>query len=163
MELNAVDLALVLIALVSITIGAWRGFLYEILSLAGWFVAFFLARWFAADVAAVLPMSGASAGLRLAVAFVLVFVAAAFAAGLVSWLVRKLVSQLGLRPVDRVLGAVFGMVRAALLLVLGGFVVGMTPLAKHEMWVASAGGPLLLKAAEMGKTLLPTELAKVIP
>lgn len=163
MELNAVDLALVLIALVSITIGAWRGFLYEILSLAGWFVAFFLARWFAADVAAVLPMSGASAGLRLAVAFVLVFVAAAFAAGLVSWLVRKLVSQLGLRPVDRVLGAVFGMVRAVLLLVLGGFVVGMTPLAKHDMWVASAGGPLLLKAAEMGKTLLPTELAKVIP
>lgn len=163
MELNAVDLALVLIALVSISIGAWRGFLYEIISLAGWFVAFFLARWFAADVAAVLPMSGASAGLRLAVAFVLVFVAAAFAAGLVSWLVRKLVSQLGLRPVDRVLGAVFGMVRAVLLLVLGGFVVGMTPLAKHEMWVASAGGPLLLKAAEMGKTLLPTELAKVIP
>ena len=108
-------------------------------------------------------MSGASAGLRLAVAFVLVFVAAAFAAGLVSWLVRKLVSQLGLRPVDRVLGAVFGMVRAVLLLVLGGFVVGMTPLAKHDMWVASAGGPLLLKAAEMGKTLLPTELAKVIP
>jgi membrane protein required for colicin V production len=163
MALNAVDIAILLIAVISISVGAWRGFLYEVLSLAGWFVAFFLARWFAADVAALLPMSGASAGLRLAVAFVLVFVGAAFAAGLVSWLVRKLVAQLGLRPVDRLLGAVFGMIRAVLVLVVGGFVVGLTPLAKHEVWAESAGGPLLLKAADAGKTLLPTELVKVLP
>ncbi len=163
MALNTVDIAILLVAMISIFIGAWRGFLYEVLSLAGWFAAFFLARWLAADVAAMLPMAGASAGLRLVVAFVLVFVGAAFAAGLVSWLVRKLVAQLGLRPVDRLLGAVFGMIRAVLLLIVGGFVVGMTPLAKHEMWVASAGGPLLLKAADAGKTLLPNELVKVLP
>lgn len=163
MVLNAVDIAILLIALVSIIIGAWRGFLYEILSIGGWVLAFFAARAFADDVAVLLPMSGASAGLRLAVAFVLMFVATAFAAGLVSWLVRKLVTQLGLRPVDRVLGAAFGMVRAVLLLVAGGFVVGMTPLAQHEVWAESAGGPLLLKAADAGKTLLPSELVKVLP
>lgn len=163
MTMNAVDIAILLIALISIMIGAWRGFLYEVLSLAGWFVAFFVARWFAADVAAWLPMSGASDGLRLVVAFVLVFVATAFAAGMVSWLVRKLVTRLGMRPVDRVLGAAFGMVRAVLLLVVGGFVVGMTPLANNEIWAESAGGPLLLKAADAGKTLLPPELVKVLP
>lgn len=163
MDLNAVDIAILLIALISISIGAWRGFLYEVLSLAGWFVAFMVARWFAAEVAVLLPMSGASAGLRLVVAFVLLFVATAFAAGLVSWLVRKLVTRLGMRPVDRVLGAAFGMVRAVLLLVVGGFVVGMTPFAKHEVWAESAGGPLLLKAADAGKALLPSELVKVLP
>jgi membrane protein required for colicin V production len=163
MVVNAVDLMLSLVVLVSLAVGAWRGFLYEVFSLAGWVAAFFLARLWAADVAQHLPMTGASDGLQYAAAFVLVFVATAFVAGLISWLIRKLAVQVGLRPVDRVLGATFGVVRAAVLLVVLAFGVTLTPLAKHEAWVQSPGAQFLVVVAQQGKTWLPEELMKVLP
>ena len=39
-----------------------------------------------------------------------------FAAGLVSWLIKKLVETVGLRPVDRTLGGFFGLARGVVLL-----------------------------------------------
>lgn len=163
MELNAVDMALALGVCLSLAVGAWRGFLYEVFSLAGWVAAFFMARWWAADVAVRLPMGAASEGLRYAVAFVVVFVVAAFVAGLISWLIRKLANKVGLRPVDRVLGAFFGLVRAAFLSVVLAFGVSLTPLAKHAAWVQSAGAQFLVGVAQQGKPMLPEELLKVLP
>ncbi len=163
MELNVVDLALVLGVCLSLAVGAWRGFLYEVFSLAGWVLAFFMARWWANEVAEKLPMGGASEGLRYGAAFVVVFVVAAFAAGLVSWLIRKLAVKVGLRPVDRVLGAFFGAVRAAVLSVVVAFGVTLTPLAKHEAWVQSSAAQFLVGVAQQGKPFLPEELLKVLP
>ena len=37
--------------LVSVVIGAWRGLLYEVLSVLGWVAAFVLAQWLAVDTA----------------------------------------------------------------------------------------------------------------
>lgn len=163
MGLNVVDVGVCVVVLLSLTIGAWRGFLYEVFSLAGWVVAFLSARWLAADVVAYLPWEGASQGLRYAAAFVAVFVVAAFAAGLVSWLIRKLATQVGLRPVDRVLGAVFGLVRAAALLVALAFGVTLTPLAKNPAWMQSGSAQFLAAVAQQGKPWLPEELLKVLP
>lgn len=163
MSYNVVDAGVLVIVLVSLSIGAWRGFLYEVFSLVGWVVAFISARWLAADVVPFLPLDGVSDGLRYAAAFVVVFVAAAFAAGLVSWLIRKLAAQVGLRPVDRVLGAVFGLVRASALLLILAFGVSLTPLAKNEAWTQSGSAQFLAAMAQQGKPWLPEELLKVLP
>lgn len=163
MSYNMVDLGVLLVVLVSLAVGAWRGFLYEVFSLVGWVVAFACARWLASDVVLFLPLGGASEGLRYAAAFVAVFVAAAFAAGLVSWLIRKLAVQVGLRPVDRVLGAMFGLVRAAALLVILAFGVSLTPLSKNEAWTQSSSAQFLAAVAQQGKPWLPEELLKVLP
>ena len=48
--------------------------------------------------------------------FAVVFMATVFAAGLLSWLIKKLVETVGLRPVDRTLGGVFGLARGLVLL-----------------------------------------------
>lgn len=160
--MNPVDVAVALVIVFSLVLGAWRGFLYELLSIAGWVLAFVAARWFAADVAGRLPMQGASPELRLVVAFAAVFVGVAFAAGLVTWLVRKLVSASALRPVDRSLGLVFGLFRAALILVVVGVVAAATPLGRQEFWVSSASGTWLRWAGERGMALLPEDLGKVL-
>lgn len=89
---------------VSLLIGAWRGLVYEVLSVLGWALSFYLAQWFAPDVASRLPLQGASEPVRYAAAFVLVFVVAVLLAGLLAVLVKKLVEAVGLRPVDRTLG-----------------------------------------------------------
>ena len=48
----ALDWIFVALLLASMLMGAWRGLVYEVLSLAGWVVAFLVAQWFAADAAA---------------------------------------------------------------------------------------------------------------
>jgi steroid 5-alpha reductase family enzyme len=57
---------------------------------------------------------------RYAAGFAVVFILAVFAGGLVAWGTSKLVEAVGLRPVDRVLGAAFGLVRGVVLLLAAG-------------------------------------------
>jgi membrane protein required for colicin V production len=122
-------------------VGLWRGLVYEVLSVVGWVLAFVLAQAWAEPVGRVLPMDGAAEPLRLAAGFALVFIAVAFTAGLLSWLVKKLVKKLvaavGLRPVDRVLGGVFGVLRGLVILLAVAVVMGMLPLSAQAGWQAS--------------------------
>jgi membrane protein required for colicin V production len=151
------------VLLASLLLGAWRGLVYEVLSLAGWVAAFVLAQWFAPDVAVWLPMSGAGEQLRYAAGFVLVFVAAVFAAGLLAFLMGKLMSAVGLRPMDRMLGAVFGVVRGAVLILACALVVGMTPLQEAAEWQASAGARVARQVLVGLKPSLPQDFGKYLP
>jgi hypothetical protein len=105
------DLAFLGVLAFSLLIGAWRGLVYEVLSVLGWALAFYLAQWFAPDVATLLPLQSVSEPVRYAAAFVLIFIVAVFTAGLLSVLIKKLIEAIGLRPVDRTLGAAFGLLR----------------------------------------------------
>lgn len=162
MSINPLDGGVAAVVVVSLVLGAWRGFLFELLSIVGWVAAFVVARMFAEDVAPILPMAGASPELKLVVAFVALFVGVAFVAGMVTWLVRKLASASALRPVDRTLGLVFGLMRAALVLVLVGLVASATPLVRQPFWVESTTGDWLLWAGEQARALLPKDLGKVL-
>ena len=51
------DWFFVAVLLVSLLIGAWRGLVFEVISLLSWIAAFVLAQWFAPDLALKLPMS----------------------------------------------------------------------------------------------------------
>lgn len=159
----AVDWILVAVLAASMVIGLWRGLVFEVLSLLGWVVAFVLAQWFAADVGGHLPMGESGEGARYAAGFVLVFIAAAFAAGLVASLLRKLVSTVGLRPVDRTLGAAFGLVRGALLLLAAAVVVETTSLRESAWWTESQAAPYLHAALTGIKPALPEAFAKFFP
>src|SRR5258708_32189446 len=111
--MSKVDWVWLACVLASMLVGAWRGLVYEVLSLLGWLVAFVVARIWAADVALWLPMQDWDMQLRYAAGFVLLFVLALFGWGLVSWLSRRLIEAVGLRPGDRPAGAPFGGLRRA--------------------------------------------------
>ncbi|RZL27705.1 MAG: CvpA family protein, partial [Rubrivivax sp.] len=55
--LSWVDLALAALLLLSIGIGLWRGLVYEVMSLAGWVIAYFAASPLAPVVLDLLPSS----------------------------------------------------------------------------------------------------------
>ena len=57
MNIATVDLLLLLVLLISVVIGAWRGLLYEVLSVLGWVAAFVLAQWLAVDTADLLSLT----------------------------------------------------------------------------------------------------------
>ena len=124
----ALDWIFAAVLLASMLIGAWRGLVFEVLSLMGWVASFFVAQWFAEDMAALLPMGQSAEALRYAAGFVVVFVGAVFACGLLTWLAKKLVDAIGLRPADRALGALFGVLRGMVLLLAAAVVAGLTPM-----------------------------------
>jgi membrane protein required for colicin V production len=144
-------------------LGALRGLVYEVLSVMGWIAAFLLAQWFAPTVSEKLPMQGSGETLRFAAAFVLVFIASVFAAGLISALMKKLISAVGLRPVDRILGAIFGAFRGLILLLALSVVVHMTALHESDWWLESKGGPMLMTLLKGLRPMLPEKFGAFLP
>jgi len=149
--------------LASLLLGAWRGLVYELLSAVNWIAAFFLAQWFALDVAHLLPLSGSGETVRYLAGFALVFVLSVLAGSLLAKLAQKLFAVVGLQPADRALGAMFGLVRGVVLLLVATVVMGMTPLRSSEGWAQSAGVGYALAALKGLQPVLPEEFGRYLP
>jgi membrane protein required for colicin V production len=158
-----VDVAMLGLLLLSVLAGLWRGLIFELLSLAGYGVAWFAAQRFAPAVAEWLPWDGALPAWRLAAAYALVFVGALLLCGLAARLLRLLVQASPLGPLDRLLGAGFGLLRGLLVLLVIGTLVGLTPLQRSPAWTASRGAAWL-QALRLGiQPVLPSEVARHLP
>ena len=155
-------IAVVLVA-VSMLLGLLRGLVFEVILLAGWVAAFLCAQWLAEEVGRWLPFGEPAASWRYAAGFVLVFVAVAFSIGLVAALTRKLVAAIGLRPVDRVLGGVFGVARGAVALLAAAVVVHLLALSDSAWWHESRSAIVLDAALQGLKPALPEKLASYLP
>lgn len=151
------------VLMVSLLLGAWRGLVYEVLSLVNWVVAFVLAQWLAGDIAQKLPMSGASETIRYAAAFALIFVLSVFVGGLLAALIKKLFAAVGLQAVDRALGAVFGLLRGVVVLLVVTVIVSMTPLHRSVWWQESLAAALAQTALQGLKPVMPQEFGKYLP
>ncbi|MBF5006338.1 CvpA family protein [Diaphorobacter caeni] len=159
----ALDWLCIVVLLGSLVIGAWRGLVFELLSLASWIVAFFLAQWFAADAAALLPMKDYDPMIQQVTGFVLVFVVAIFACSFLAWLLKKLIDAMGLRPADRALGGIFGLLRGVLVLLVVTVVAQFTPMHEAEWWKISHSAPILEQALAAIKPVLPADMAMRLP
>ncbi|TXI70355.1 MAG: CvpA family protein [Limnohabitans sp.] len=152
------------ILLLSLVVGAWRGLVHELMSLAGWVAAFVLAQWLADDVARWLPVwREAAVQVRYALSFVLVFVASMLAAAVVSWLLGKVVSTAGLRPVDRSLGGIFGLARGLVVLLVLAVVVHLVGMRSEPWWRESHMTPVLELLLAGIKPVLPQTLQAYLP
>jgi membrane protein required for colicin V production len=90
-ELPWIDWALLALLGVSVVVGLVRGFVFEVMSLAGWLVAWFGAQYLARDLAPHLPVGTPGSAGNMAAAFVLCFVGILIVWALLAKLVRLLV------------------------------------------------------------------------
>jgi membrane protein required for colicin V production len=157
------DWIAVALLLVSMLLGLVRGLVFEVISLAGWVVAFVAAQWLAEDLGRWLPFGDPAASWRYAAGFVLVFVGVAFSVGLLAALTRKLVAAIGLRPVDRILGGVFGVARGAVAMLAVAVVVHLLALSDSAWWHGSRSAIVLDAALQGLKPALPEKLASYLP
>ena len=147
----------------SFLVGAWRGLVYEVLSVISWIAAFIVAQWLAPEAAEWLPVQRAPEAGRYAMGFIVVFIAVVFAGALLAWLTKKLIEAVGLRPVDRTLGAAFGLVRGAILLMAVAVVVNMSPARSALWWTESKGAGVSLAALKGLKPVLPERFGQYLP
>jgi membrane protein required for colicin V production len=159
----ALDWVFVAVLAVSFLVGAWRGLVYEVLSVMSWIAAFIVAQWLAPEAAGWLPVDRAPEAGRYAMGFIVVFIAVVFAGALLAWLVKKLIEAVGLRPVDRTLGAAFGLVRGAILLMAVAVVVNMSPARSAVWWTESKGAGVSLAALKGLKPVLPERFGQYLP
>jgi membrane protein required for colicin V production len=160
---SPVDWSLLVVLLMSVMFGAWRGVIYEVLSLFSWVVAFSVASFFSGDMGAYLPLGKSSDGLRDMVGFGCVFVLSLVVTTVMIAMLRKFVETVGLRPVDRALGAVFGLFRGVVLLMAVLLLASKTPLHHSAEWQASMGVNAVASLVKMVLPRLPTEVTRYLP
>ncbi len=137
--------------------------MYEVMSLLGWFLAYVSAHAFGGVVAPIIPIGETGSGLNAAMSFAAVFIATLVIWNLLSWLVKKLVQASPLNALDRVLGAVFGLLRGALVALVVATAVNLTPLADTPTWRASHGAAGLQEVLSGLRPLLPHEVVRHLP
>lgn len=147
----------------SVLLGLWRGLVYEVLSVLSWLAAFILAQWFAPVVARWLLLGSAGEALRYAAGFALVFIAAVFAGGLLAWATKKLIEAVGLRPVDRALGGLFGLVRGAVAVLALAVVVHLTSWHASGWWTESVTAGVATAALRGMKPVVPEKFGAFLP
>ena len=147
----------------SLLLGAWRGLVYEVLSVASWVAAFIVAQWLAPDAAALLPVDRAPEAGRYAAGFVVVFIGVVMAGALLAWLTKKVVDAVGLRPIDRTLGAAFGLVRGGVLLLAVAVVINMSPVRRAAWWTESQGAGISMATLKGLKPVLPERFGHYLP
>ena len=159
-ELAALDWMLLAVLAISMLYGLWHGLVREFFSLAGWIAAFFFAQGLASAVGQWLPMQGSSPLLRTAAGFAVVLVGVLIVSTLLGWIVSKLLAAVGLGPLDRLLGGVFGLLRGVVLLLALTLLVGLTPLRDHPLWQQSVGAQHLRAGLQWLTPFWPEGLGK---
>lgn len=158
-----VDWLLIAIVGVSIGVGVLRGLVFEVLSVLGWFAAYFAAQWLAPEIAPRLPLGEPGSAVRYGMAFAAGFIASLLVWAIVIRLVRIVLHATPLAPLDRVLGAGFGLVRGGVLLLVIATLVGLSPARGSPAWEASHAAQWLQLAIAGLKPLLPSEWARHWP
>ncbi|HBH36903.1 MAG: CvpA family protein [Burkholderiaceae bacterium] len=161
--MTVLDWLFLLGLLASIGLGVWRGFVYEVLSVLNWLLALVLAQWLGDEVGRMLPIDSGSETLIHIAGFVLVFVVSVFVGGVVVWGLPKLIEQAGLRPVDRVLGGAFGVLRAIILVLAMTVFVLMTPVKDQAWWRDSLVADTSIWSLKKLKPMLPASAGKYLP
>lgn len=152
--MNGADYALLVVLLVSMGIGLWRGFVVEVLSLTVWVAAFWLSIGFGADAAAFFTgVEQASA--RLFLGYAGVFIVVLLLGGLVTWALGKFIANTGLSSTDRVLGLGFGLMRGLVLACVAVLLMGFTALPAEPWWRESKLMPGVQRGAEWMQAFLP--------
>ena len=150
------------VVLASLLLGAWRGLLYEAFSLGGWVLAYFVARLAAAPLGRILPLGDPDGMLRYVAAFVLVFIAVALASGMLAQGARGTARALGMRPADRVFGALFGGARGVLLLLVAAVLIHLLALDQEPWWRDALISRGLHQGLLYMKPLLPDLLGQYV-
>jgi membrane protein required for colicin V production len=162
MNITAFDWIVLAVLLLSMALGAWRGLVHEVLAVLGWVAAFILAQLYATTVGQLLPLQGAGAPVRYAAGFAAVFISTVIACSILTWLIKQMIEGVGLRPIDRTLGAAFGVLRGLLILLAVATVVLMTPLKRGDWWQQSASAGPLSSMLKGIKPVLPAEFGQYI-
>ncbi len=156
------DWAIVAVLLLSTLVSLFRGFIKEAFSLLVWALAFWVAFAFSGDLRGYLTGYVDEPSVRAGMAFIGLFVLVLIVGGIANYLLGKLVESTGLSATDRMLGAVFGLVRGLAMVVLFFLIAGLTPMPQDSWWRQSTVVPYLMPLVNTVHGWLPESIGRHI-
>jgi membrane protein required for colicin V production len=133
-EMTSLDWIILTILAVSCLLGLWRGLMREVFSVAGWVAAVVLSLRYAAPLGAMLPGDLQWPALRTSIAVAIIVVVCLFTASALGWVVHRFIAAAKLSGTDRILGAVFGLLRGILIIFAAVYFTSRTALAQQPAW-----------------------------
>jgi membrane protein required for colicin V production len=155
MTLSWVDLWIIGIMGVSGLVGLWRGLVREVLSLASWGLAIWVAIAFSDTLEGYLQNAIPSPTMRIAAAFGTLFLLTLMAASLVGLVLTQLLDTTGLTGIDRMTGLLFGLARGVLIVAVLVFLARSTPMPRDRWWRESHLIPIFQSIALWLEQQLP--------
>lgn len=146
--MNWADYAIVAVLALSVLVGLWRGLISEVLALAIWVAAFWVAWMFGPRVSTAFEGSIDEPSIRIILGYVLCFVGVLIVGALIKFAIAKLVEGTGLSGSDRMLGMLFGLARGVLLVAVLVFLLGFTPFTRDPWWHQSRLLPTFITVAD---------------
>ncbi len=157
------DFVVLTILAVSCGLGLIRGLLKEVLSLLAYALAFVAAIWWGPLMHVWLSDWIETPLLRMGVAYSAVFIVVLLSVGLVNMVLAALVKSTGLSPADHGLGAVFGLLRGLLFILVLVILAGYTPMPRELWWRDAMLSLSAERAIQHIKGWLPPEAAAWLP
>ena len=137
---------------ISIVVSMMRGAVREVLAIASWVAAIYVARTYASQLVPLLPPDIPTEPLKVLAAFVILMLGVLLVASLLSIALASIIRNIGLNWLNRSLGGLFGLARGLLIVCVLVFLAGLTSLPKEELWTnAMFSAPLEV----LVKSMLP--------
>lgn len=156
--MTVADISILIIIVISMLLGLWRGLVKEAFSLLAWVAAVFVAGFFSGPLADLMINMLENATVRRVLASAILFILVMFIGTLLGNFMSKLSTAIGLKGVDRALGSLFGVLRGMIIVLLVLFLT--TPFEFSQPWYQdSIMVPYLMVVLESVAELADYELA----
>jgi membrane protein required for colicin V production len=159
--MNVVDIAIVLLLVLSAVFGFRSGLIQSVASLVGLIAGIAIAGWNFPRLADWLVPYIHSVPLSEALAFCLIAIFVMVLAGLIGIVLKKVIHGIGLGWLDKFLGLIFGALRGGLLVVL--CIVTLAAFFPTTQWLGDSQlGKYFLSSAQVTSYMSPDELKRRI-
>jgi membrane protein required for colicin V production len=152
--LNVLDVIIIIVLFMSIFFGIIKGLVRELLSLAFFAIAVVLAFLFYNDVGTMLLKYISDKEVAKFTGFIVIFTTVLIIGSIVTYYVKKVFVVGPLKPIDRILGGVFGLIRG--ILISGVIVFGLIAFPVNDKLVLKSQlSPYVMKTIDVFYNLLP--------
>jgi membrane protein required for colicin V production len=158
--MTSFDYIVLLIIGISIVVSMMRGAVRELLAIAGWVAAIYVAKTYAIQLMPLLPKDIPTESLRVLASHIILFFGVLLISSLLTIALSSLIKKIGLNWLNRGIGAFFGLIRGLLIVCVLMFLAGLTNLPKDTRWTNAMFSSPLEALVKMGLPFLPETIAK---
>lgn len=145
--MNAADYLILAILGISMLASLLRGLVSEVMSLAVWALALWISATTSGAFASSFLTGIEQPAVRLGAAYIAIFLLVLILGGMLTWVIRRIITKTGLSGTDRWLGALFGFTRGLLIVFSAVIFAGFTAIPKQPIWQESVLLPTMQTAA----------------
>ena len=125
-----------------------RGFVREMISVITWVLAVWLAIFYGSDLANQLSGLISNPTGRVVFSFIVILAAVVIVGGILNLFISRAITGTGLSPINRIIGAVFGIARGLIIVALIIMLIDVTALNQKPSWQESYLVPQVQSVAD---------------